>query len=87
MIKLYSKPTERGMHDVRFVNNYINKHLRSIDEGRKKELQKILNYINGELEEEITLASLLSYIAAEFKDLLKTSKEALTVFINQWKGK
>lgn len=78
---------ERGMHDVRFVNQYINRYLSSIDDSRKKELQKVLDYINGELEEEITLASLLSYIAAEFKDPLKTSKEAFTAFFNQWKGK
>lgn len=78
---------ERGMHDIRFVNTYINTNLNSIDERRKKELQKILDYINGELEEEITLAALLSYIAAEFKDPLKTSKQAFEDFFRQWKGK
>jgi len=50
----------------------VNKYLKSIDEKRKKELQKILDYINVGLEEEISIASLLAYIVDEFKAPVKT---------------
>ena len=49
----------------------MNKYLKSIDEKRKKKLQKILDYINVELEEEISIASLLAYIVDEFKAPVK----------------
>lgn len=75
----------RGIHDVTFINDYINKYLTSIDLRRKKELQKILDYINEGLDEEITLASLLSYIVDEFKEPLKSTKDAINDFIQHWK--
>lgn len=76
---------ERGIHDVAFINRYVNKHLRDIDDNRKKELQKILDYINEGLEEEVSLGSLLSYIVDEFKQPIKTTKDAVNDFIKHWK--
>lgn len=78
---------EKSMHDINFINDYINEHLISIDDKRKKELQKILDYINDNLDEEITLASLLSFIVDEFKEPLKTTKDAVNDFIKHWKRK
>lgn len=78
---------EKGMHDITFINDYINTHLSSIDEKRKKELQKILDYINNDSDEEITIGSLLSYIVDEFKEPMKTTKEAVSDFIKHWKRK
>lgn len=76
---------DRGMHDINFINKYVNKYLTDIDDNRKRELQKILDYINKGLEEEVTIASLLSYIVDEFKQPLKTTKEAVNDFIKSWK--
>lgn len=76
---------EKGMQDVTFINRYINTYITEImDENRKKELQKIVDYINGETEEEHSVASLLSFIVDEFKKPLQTTKEAINEFVINW---
>lgn len=76
---------ERGMHDITFINDYVNKYLRTIDDQRKKELQKILDYINEGLEDKYSISSLLSHIVDEFKESTKSTKDAITDFIKHWK--
>lgn len=77
---------EHGMNDITFISSYVNEHLHDINDKDKEELQKILDYINQGLEEEIGLASLLSYIVDEFKQPLKTIREAVNDFIEYWKS-
>lgn len=77
---------EKGMQDIAFINRYINTYLtKTMDERSKKELQKILDYINGETEEGYSIASLLSYIVDEFKKPMQTTKEAINEFVIHWR--
>jgi|GEM_PF-4066941 len=66
--KIVAYGVERSMNDFNFLNRYINQFLsKNIDKERKDIMLKIVKTINNESTEEYSIASLLLYIADEYR--------------------
>lgn len=80
---------EKGIQDLEFLNQYINRHvMETLTDRQKKEMQKVLDFITEESGEEHSFAALFSYIVDEFKQSTQSTKNAVNDFIvNYWKNK
>lgn len=82
-----SKVIEESMHDFEFVDSYIMTYLaKELDKRRLKELQKIMDFVNQESEEESTYATLLTHIVDEVKEPYMSLQETVDSYlINYWR--
>lgn len=66
--KIVAYGVEKSMNDFNFLNSYINQFLsKNIDKERKDIMLKIVKTVNNESTEEYSMASLLLYIADEYR--------------------
>lgn len=83
--KVVASMIEFSMNDGTYFNKYVTEYLsRKIDPERKQMLKSILNDINGNFEENYTIAALLFHIADELKEIDKSLEKSVEGFVSQW---
>lgn len=80
---------QESFHSQYFMDNYIKRHLQAnITDRQLLELKKIMEYINRDVNYNVSWATLLSYIMQEVKEPARTLKEKVNTFvIKHWKDR
>lgn len=75
------------MRDFRFINAYVTRYLsRKMTDQQLEELKLILQYVNEDAEEKMSIATLLSIIVDEVSAPVSRIKDAVSEFIvNNWR--
>lgn len=74
-----------SMNDDDYFNKYITEYLsRKIDDERKRLLLSILKDVNQRTENEHNIASLIFYIADEFKEIDESLEDSVDKVASQW---
>jgi hypothetical protein len=79
---------DASIRNTNFINTFAKNYIKGqLDQGRMKELKKVLKFINenNPYEEDISWATLLSYIFDEIKEGTITVKTALVNWIDKYK--
>ncbi|MGG0656426.1 hypothetical protein [Rummeliibacillus pycnus] len=78
-----------SFHSQYFMDNFIKRHLQAnITDRQLLELKKIMEYIERDVNYNVSWATLLSYIVQEVKEPAKSLKEKVNTFvIRHWKDR
>ena len=83
--KLLAAMITYSMNDDEFFNKYITEYLsKKIDEERKRLLLSILKDVNQKTDDEHNIASLIFYIADEFKEIDEGLEKSVERVASSW---
>lgn len=83
--KIIASMINYSINDSNFFDYYVTEYLsHKIDDERKLLLRSILKDINGDLDRNENIATLLFYIADEVKDFDESIEEGVEKFVSRW---
>jgi hypothetical protein len=77
---------ELSIHNTNFINRFVKEYIKdSLDEGRMKELQQVIRYINknSPYDDKVSWATLFSYLVDELKLGASNMSSALSNWLDR----